>query len=156
MQRHELHLFADYHQFYLQDDSDKFGNLADAWTQEATHLLLAVAPHVLAVGTVRNMEVPVIIEVHESRPSLDLAAWDQVNLASLRVDTGRIVVAGCTDYFPDAFGVTVAPGEYAALVCYSGLATLSEDGLEGDDRYVIALYPGKSQPVSVLKQRDDV
>src|ERR1700694_5884035 len=97
MQRHDLQLFADYHQFYLLDDDSKYGDLSEAWTDEATERLLAVAPHVVGVGTVRNVEVPVTIEVHESRPPIDLSTWDQVNLASLQIDTGRVAVAGCTD-----------------------------------------------------------
>ena len=52
-------IFADYHQFYLQDDDQTFGDLSEAWTEEATERLLAVAPHVIGVGTVRNTTVPV-------------------------------------------------------------------------------------------------
>src|SRR5688572_6120135 len=144
MQRHELQLFADYHQFYIQDDDSRFGNLSEAWTDEATDQLLAVAPHVVGIGTVRNVEVPVTVEVHEKRPALDLAAWDQVNLASVQVDSGRLVVAGCTDYFPDAFRIKVKPGTYEVLVCYAGLRILSDDGLSGGDRYLVALYPGEA------------
>jgi hypothetical protein len=155
MQRHDLQLFADYHQFYLQDDDSKFGDLSEAWTGEATKRLLAAAPHVVGVGTVRNVEVPVTIEVHDSRPPIDLSTWDQVNLASLQVDTGRVAVAGCTDYLPDALRIKVTPGAYEVLVCYSGLGSISGDGLEGNDRYWIALYPGKLQAVSVLKERAD-
>jgi hypothetical protein len=141
----------DYHQFYLQDDDSRFGNLSEAWTDEATDRLLAVASHVLGVGTARNVEVPVTIEVHDSRPEPDPAEWDRINLASLQVDSGRIVVAGCTDYFPDAVRIDVQPGTYEALVCYAGLSSLSDDGLEGDDRYLVALYPGKELEVQELK-----
>jgi len=151
MQRHELTLFADYHQFYLQDDDSTYGDLSEAWTDDATDRLLAVAPHVIGIGTARNVEVPVAVEVHDARPIFDLAAWDRVNLASVQVDSGSVVVAGCTDYFPDAFRIKVAPGTYEALICYFGLDTLSEDGLDGDDRYLVVLYPGRAQQVQVLK-----
>ena len=57
-------LFADYFQFYLQDDDQSFGDLSAAWTGEATERLLAVAPHVIGVGTARNMTVPVSVSVH--------------------------------------------------------------------------------------------
>jgi hypothetical protein len=155
MQRHELQLFADYHQFYLQDDDPKYGDLSEAWTDEATKRLLAVAPHVVGVGTVRNVDVPVTIEVHKSRPIIDMSTWDQVNLAPLHIDTGRIAVAGCTDYLPDALRVRVRPGAYDVLVCYSGLGTVSDDGLKGADSYWIALYPGSTPTVTVLKERAD-
>jgi hypothetical protein len=141
MQIIELTIFADYHQFYLQDDDERFGNLSDAWTPEATERLMAVAEHVVGIGTVRNMNVPVRIELGPQLPTLDRSQWARINQASLICDTGRIVVAGCTDYFPDAKRLSVSPGIYDVLVGYKNLASLSEDGLEGDDSYHIFLAP---------------
>jgi hypothetical protein len=137
----ELTLFADYHQFYLQDDDIRVGDLSNAWTAEATERLLAVADHVVGVGTVRSMNVPVHIAIDARLPDLDLSEWDRINRASLACDTGRIVVAGCTDYFPDAKRIDVAPGVYDVLVAYRNLESLSEDGLDGDDSYHIFLAP---------------
>ena len=141
MQTIELTIFADYHQFYLQDDDERFGNLSDAWTPEATERLIAVTEHVVGIGTVRNMNVPVRIEVGPQLPTLDRSQWDKVNRASLVCDTGRIVVAGCADYFPDAKRLSVSPGTYDVLVGYKDLGSLSEDGLEGADSYHIFLAP---------------
>ena len=50
MQRHDLQLFADYYQFYLQDDDSEYGDLSEAWTDEAMERALAVAPHVVGIG----------------------------------------------------------------------------------------------------------
>lgn len=141
MQKIELTIFADYHQFYLQDDDDRYGNLSDAWTPEATERLMAIAERVVGIGTVRNMNVPVQIEVVPQLPTLDHSQWDKVNRASLVCETGRIVVAGCTDYFPDARRISVSPGTYDVLVGYKNLESLSQDGLEGNDSYHIFLAP---------------
>ena len=146
MQKIELSLFADYHQFYLQDDDIRFGDLSNAWTAEATERLLAVADHVVGVGTVRNMNVPVHIEIESQLPNLNPSEWDRINRASLVCDTGRIVVAGCTDYFPDAKRLAVTPGVYDVLVAYRNLESLSEDGLDGDDSYHIFLAPQRNAP----------
>ena len=70
-------LFADYFQFYLQDEPVD-GNLSDAWTEEAVARLLAVGPGVVGIGTVRNMDVPVSVEVLDGEESVDLASWDHV------------------------------------------------------------------------------
>src|SRR3954470_13284169 len=83
MQAIELTIFADYHQFYLQDDDDRFGDLSDAWTPEATERRMAVAERVVGIATVRNMQVPVRIEVTSQLPNLDPAQWDKVNRTSL-------------------------------------------------------------------------
>jgi hypothetical protein len=61
-------LFADYFQFYLQDEKVD-GNLSDAWTEQAVQDLLAIAPGTIGVGTVRNMDVPVEVELLQSTPT---------------------------------------------------------------------------------------
>ena len=128
--RFEFTLLADYFQFYLQDE-DVTGDLSDSWTEEAVNRLLAIAPGTIGVGTARNMIVPVEIEISDVEPNEETDAWDQVNECSLEVQSGRIVVAGCTDYFPDAARIDVAPGFYRARIYYGNLNLLSNDGLEG-------------------------
>ena len=151
----QYEIFADYHQFYLKDDDLSFGDLSEAWTQEATDRLLAVAPHVIGVGTVRNTTVPVSVVVHESQPNDSLDEWDHITTASIRIDTGRIVVAGCTDYYPDAARIEVAPGVYEVVICYSKLGSLRENGLDGEDSYHVHLFPGREIEPVILKWRQD-
>lgn len=148
----ELTLFADYFQFYLQDESAQEG-LADSWTDEATNRLLAVASGSIGVGTVRNMDVPVTIEVLEVEPALDAEKWDHITQCSIDVPTGKLVIAGCTDYFPEATRIDVSPGTYAARISYGALDTLSEDRLDGADHYRVQLWPGSSALPMVVKQR---
>jgi len=154
MQRFENTLFADYFQFYLQDESVK-GNLSESWTPEAVNRLLAVAPGTIGVGTVRNMNVPVMVEVTDGEPDANVAAWDHVNECSFEVSSGRVVIAGCTDYFADAARIDVLPGSYRARVYYGNLNSLSDDGLDGDDHYKVILWRAAPAPVQVLKQRSD-
>src|SRR5256885_13634593 len=91
-------IFADYHQFYLQDDDQSFGDLSQAWTEEATDRLLAVASHVIGVGTVRNMNVSVSVAGHDSRPQIMENEGGHITPASLKKDNGRGVGVGWTDY----------------------------------------------------------
>lgn len=148
----QLSLFADYFQFYIQDESVP-GDLSDAWTTEATDRLLAVVPGTIGIGTVRNTDVPVTVEIHSDLPPDDQRHWDHVVEASLDVPSGRIVVAGCTDYFPDAKRIEVTPGCYCARVSYGSLGSLSEDGLSGDDHYRVQLWPGRLTDTKIIKQR---
>lgn len=152
MKSFELALFADYFQFYIQDEAAK-GDLSEAWSEEATDRLLAIAPGTVGIGTVRNMEVPVRVEIREHEPEGDFSKWDHVVEASLDVASDRVVIAGCTDYFPDAKRIEVAPGNYRVRVSYGALDTLSEDGLSGDDHYRLQLWPASSTVVRILKQR---
>lgn len=147
-----LTLFADYFQFYLQDESAD-GNLSDSWTEEATNRLLAVASGTIGVGTVRNMDVPVTVEVLQTEPPLDLAPWDHMTECSIQINSGSLVVAGCTDYFPEAIRIPVTPGTYAARISYGSLESLSVDGLDGDDHYRVQIWPGTTTSPKVIKQR---
>ena len=154
MKSHRFELLADYSQFYLQDDEQQLGNLSEAWTEEAVDRLLAVAPGVVGIGTVRSMRVAATVEVHETEPEADLQAWDHIAECDLEVKTGRIVVAGCTDYFPDAARIAVRPGLYRARASYGGLGSVSEDGLEGDDHYRVQLWPAPTPGgVRLIKRR---
>ena len=151
-QRYSFELFADYYQLYLQDEQVD-GNLGDSWDQDAVDRLLALAPGTIGVGTVRNMTVPVVVEVHESEPSEDFDQWDHVNECSIEIESGKIVIAGCTDYFPGAAHIEVEPGCYRARIYYGQLDSLSEDGLDGDDHYKIVLWRAAYAEPVILKQR---
>lgn len=151
MQRFEYELFADYFQFYLQDESAE-GDLGESWTDEAVARLLALAPGTVGVGTLRNMDVPVVVEIFRQEPGLDLDSWDHVTECTLEVPTGRIVIAGCTDYFPDAARIVVEPGTYRARISYGALDSVSEDRLDGNDNYRVQLWQATAIEPRVLKQ----
>lgn len=137
--KYKFNLFADYFQFYLQDEQSD-GNLSHSWTEQALSNMLAIAPGVVGVGTVRNMDVPVELEVLDSQPDNNFEAWNHVTEASLAVLSRQIVIAGCTDYFPDAARITVEPGTYRARVYYGGLDSVDVWKLDGDDHYKVVLW----------------
>lgn len=151
MPNYKYTLFADYYQFYLQDE-DAEGDLSDSWTEEAVDNLLALAPGTIGVGTVRNMDVPVEVEIRDSEPSSDFQEWDHVTECSIKVPSGKIVIAGCTDYFQDAARIDVKPGNYRARIYYGDLDSLSWNGLEGDDHYKVVLWPSDDTSVRVIKR----
>ncbi len=152
LHQYDLELFADYYQFYLQDEGAD-SDLSDAWSDEATDRLLAVAPGMIGVGTARNMHVPVRIQILEYEPPTDFAEFDQVIECSLEVPSGRIVAAGCTDYFPEARRIEVPVGLYRVRVGFSNLKSLSADGLDGNDSYYLQLWQAPPIEVLILKKR---
>lgn len=145
-------IFADYHQFYLSD-ADGGADLPNDYTEDDLRDRITCADGVLIVTTARNMTVPVRVELHEAEPRIDIAAADHVVLGSLRTE-GELAIAGCTDYLPDAARAKVPPGNLRAMVVFTGLGKLSEDGLEGEDRYAIHLWPSEETGVTVLRQWD--
>ncbi|RYH31442.1 MAG: hypothetical protein EON54_21310 [Alcaligenaceae bacterium] len=114
--------------------------------------MFAVTDGAVGIGTARNMDVPVTLELLDRAPSLDLTAFDHVAEGSLLVSSGTLVVAGCTDYFPDAKRFAMEPGTYRVRLLSSGLDTLSADGLEGKDHYLLQLWLASPVEPTVLKQ----
>ncbi len=151
-QKFSFTLFADYFQFYLQDEKAN-GDLSGNWNDEATERLLAVGTGVIGIGTARNMNVPVEVEISDDEPDDDLSEWDQVNECTLGTPTGCIVIAGSTDYFPDAARIKVESGSYRVRLFYGDLSSVSNDGLNGSDHYRLVLWRAPPGPVQVLKQR---
>lgn len=87
MHRAELLVFADFHQFYLMD-----GGVAPEapieWSDQDINLRVKVASNVVVVCPVRNMSVPVTIEVCSAEPSVNLDEFDQVVRCSINLPTG--------------------------------------------------------------------
>jgi hypothetical protein len=100
------------------------------------------------------MNVPVTVDIADIAPEEhDFSAWDQVNECSIDVPSGRLVIAGCTDYFPEAARIDLPPGTYRARIYYGNLNSLTNNGLDGEDHYRIVLWSESPAPVRVLKQR---
>jgi hypothetical protein len=138
----ETKLFADYFQFYLQDDDISKGNTEDLWTDEAIKRLLAVAPFVVGIGTERNMTVLVKIQVCEKFTDLNFDNYDLVNECGLEIETGRINISGCTDNFHEALKIEVPKGLYELIIGYGNLNSIEdEQGLDGDDSYDVFIKP---------------
>jgi hypothetical protein len=103
------------------------------------------------------MVVSATVEVQEATPqNEDFSIWDQINECSIDVPSGNLVIAGCTDYFPDAARIPLSPGHYGARIYYGQLDALSDDELDGDDHYRIVLWPSKKLEMKVLKQKDSL
>ncbi len=150
-EKYEFELFADYHQFYLQDEQADC-DLSDSWTEQASKDLFAIAVGMIGIGTARNLDVPVTVEIHNSEPENDFDEWDHVIECSVDIPSGKIVVAGCTDYFPDAARISVESGVYRARVFYGELDSLSADGCDGKDQYKVALWLGATINPKVIKR----
>lgn len=153
----KLELFADYFQFYIQDEEVK-GDLSESWTDEAVDILLATTPGTIGVGTVRNMDVGVNLKIFETQPGFLLDPENtigQINECDIDIRSGKLVLAGCTDYFTDAKRISLEKGNYRARIYYGNLDKISDDGLDGEDFYEIHLWKtDRSQELKVIKDRN--
>jgi hypothetical protein len=152
VQEYKFDLFADYFQFYLQDEKAD-ADLSQCWTEQAVNDLIAVDSGVIGVGTVRNMTVSVAVEICDIEPKEDESKWQHITECSISIPSGSLVIMGCSDYFPDAPRIRIKPDTYQAKVYYGGLDSVSEDGLDGDDFYKVVLWNGESTEPKVIKRR---
>jgi hypothetical protein len=148
---HEYTVFADYFQFYIQDDDMTLGLDGSEWTPDAMYARVAISSGVIGVGTARNLDVPVVVRIHDAAPPIDAGASHIVE-ANLATAAGRLVVAGCTDYFHDAARIQLTPGRYRARVTYS-LRAVDDDGFGDHYAYTIEIWPTPVQsPRQVVLQ----
>lgn len=149
---YDFKISADYFQIYLEDssaiDKDQF-----LWTDENIKNMFYSSRYLIVIGTVRDLEVPISIEICKTKPSLDFDVWDQINECGIDIASGNLFISGTTDFIEDFKRINLEPGLYGALLCYRGLNTISDDGLSGDDYYKVYLWKeAKLVPSKVLKQ----
>lgn len=143
-------LFADYFQIYLRDEAHP--DLPDGYTDDAFSRRLMAGPYAVILHTARNTTVPVRVEWHDQRPALDLDTCQHVVETHIDCPSGELVLAGLTDYAPTAPRLSVKAGPLGVRANFSSLDKLGEDGLEGDDQYVVQLWRGaEPEGVRVLK-----
>jgi hypothetical protein len=148
-----LAVFADYSQFYLTDP-DHVADWSDLWNDQTVADRLIATPHTVVFGTDRNFTVPVTVVQHAAEPGLtDLAAAaDHAVLCGITLLSSTAKLAGCTEYLPNAPSIVLSAGTFGVLYAAHHLATV--DGLEGDDRYDIHLWPTSARPTTrVLKRQ---
>ncbi len=153
----KLKLFADYFQFILEDELAAEMAIEttdwppDGWWEQLLMYMLAVAPGRIWVSTVRNMTVPVRVDLVDTSPPNDFAAWDHVAEASIEVPSGRVVIKGI-ESLAKANRLPVQPSTYRVRVYYGGLESISKNGLEGNDHYALILWPAEYSPPALLKK----
>jgi hypothetical protein len=103
--------------------------------------------------TERNSTVPLHVVSHDCVPELSsqIARADHAVRAGLSTTGRRLIVAGCTDYWPATFSLDVEPGLYGAAFFSFELASVR--GLEGDDRYELHIWPVTEKPKSEVLVR---
>jgi hypothetical protein len=138
IKRHDFEIYADYHQFYLEDENSPH-ETGDIWTEETTRQMLAVSEKLVAVGTARYETVPVSIEFYDREPLPEFDKYSRINECSLEVTSNKLVLAGCTEYLPDAARIDTEPTIFRVRVLYGNLESVKDDW-EGDDFYVLQLW----------------
>lgn len=148
----EFEIFADYHQIFIDGSGTKDMSeyvVSDDDIKER----LYTDRGLLVVQTCRDIETRIKFDVCDIKPEAETSRWDHMVQCGFEVTSGSISVFGSTDFVDDYHKIPMESGVYGVFVCYSGLGTISEDGLDGDDYYHIFLWKESSfLKKEVLKQ----
>ena len=120
MMLHKFELFADYNQFYVWDAGTDPSAPTD-YTDTDLRNRVKVAPNVVVIQPMRNMTVPVELDVCPSDPGVELSGWDHVAECSLELPTGRLQVHECAG--GAILDLAVAPGRTASALTSAALAS---------------------------------
>lgn len=146
-------VFAEHHQFCLRDAQ---ADLPQLWDERSVADMITTGPGAIGVGTPAEVRhVPVTVRMLGSEPEDEnLDPWDHVTEAGLSLASGCLLVHGPMEP-GGAERIEVEPGEYGVRIYCANLGSVSRNGLEGDDSYEVALWPGayEGEP-RVLKRSD--
>ncbi|WP_249554095.1 MULTISPECIES: hypothetical protein [Shewanella] len=151
MQLNKFSIFADYFQFYLMDDAE-IDDTSEIWTDKALDIKLGMTPHALAVGTMRNVDVDVIVEVVDAEPEINLDEWDYISKGYISLPSGRCIVMGCTDAIEDATRLEVKLGNYAALAMAKGINSIVAEWEPANDLYRVVIWASDSKEYFAVKE----
>ncbi|WP_372342337.1 hypothetical protein [Streptomyces sp. KL109B] len=157
LSRHELTVLADYSTLLIQDDDARLGEPEPSWFTALVADWINTAPGVVGSGAARPFDVPVTVDVRRTPPADDaeIQQADHVTQAGLALPSGRLLISmqDTDDRLPR---IPLTPGNYAVRIYSHGLDTISEDGLDGEDRYHVVLWPtDEDHPAQVLKRYPD-
>jgi hypothetical protein len=145
--RCRLAIFADYHQFYVWDPVGRQAPVD--WSTQDVANRAKIEPGVVVICPVRDMTVPVEVEIWDSEPQVIFDGWQHVVEAPLATSS-LIEIHECTGEACACF--SVEPGDYTVRALYRGLDKLSEDGLEGKDFYQIQIWKAPCTGLRVIRR----
>jgi|GEM_PF-4892689 len=90
---------------------------------------MKAAPHVVFINPIRNMTVPVTVEIHRAELAFDVNAWDHIAECSLDLPSGKLQVHERTGGSVARFAVT--PSTYQVRAFYGKQGSLDESALGG-------------------------
>lgn len=149
---HEFQVSVDYRQFYLWDPTVTTQAPEEFSAEDVEHRV-KVAASVVVVQPERDGDVSVSLAVLASDPGCDSSACDHAVECSVDLPGGRLQVHECLG--GSVLDLDVDPGTYGVRVAFYGLRSIDPDGLGGQDRYVLQLWPADPRSLVVTKQWSD-
>lgn len=156
MQNNDFILFAEYFQFYVRDAaSDDMPPVH--WNPDDESNMVIVSDTVIAVRTVRELDVCVAVEILSQKPNdEDMDEWDHVVECGLELSSGKLTLGNVSDDELSLNSMEVEPGFYGMRIYFGSLDAIDGEGFEGDDSYHLSFWlidsDDEAPAFSILKQ----
>jgi hypothetical protein len=148
--RVHLDVFADYHQFYIWDPDLPEVAAPEHYTDADLENRVKTGPGVVVIQPIRNMTVPVDVEIFDADPDYHINEWQHIAEAPLTVTNHRIEIHECTG---GSLALLPAPARHCTVrALFKGLDTLSENGLKGSDIYQVQIFPSIGFELRIVKK----
>jgi hypothetical protein len=148
---YQLQFFTEYYQFYIKDKHTKASTDSDSfWTAQASEDKMAIEDGLLGISVAKYAKIRVQVNMHTQTPVFDLDEnYDHIVEAAINISSGIIQIADCTAN-EIQLELNVASGIYTVRSSSANLETVKGD--EGDDYYVVDIYPSGKKERTVLKR----
>lgn len=154
---YEISVFADNFQFQIQDQVEDC-EYPVFWNDALLTQLYICGHRIIGIGTVRDLDVDVVIEVYqdsldedEANALPELSDFDHAVQCNIELPSGKMLVTGCSTGYDETTKLELPARFYGVRIFWSGLERTDELGFEGDDRYLIQLFPDTNFQERVLK-----
>lgn len=147
----DLDFYTCYHQFYILDrDSPADTDSNTFWTEESNQDRLAIGTNILGVTTGCYGNVRSSIKLLEAEPLPELDKYDHIVETSLSITSGILQIIPCVSSDEAELELKLPIGEYAIRINSGDLASVIGD--EGEDFYVVQIWPSEKRGRRVLKR----
>jgi hypothetical protein len=142
---------TSYHQFYILDkDSPSDTDSNTFWTEESHQDRLAIGTNILGVSTGCYGDVKSLIKLLEIEPVVELDKYDHIVEASIFITSGILQIIPCVSSDDAELELKLPIGEYCIRINSGNLASVVGD--EGEDFYVVQIWPSEKRKRNVLKR----
>lgn len=145
----KLNFNTEYHQFYICDKKSVKNTSEDFWDEIAYTNRIATGEGIIGVGTSSFGSIRGEIYILEVPSSRNLDEFDHVVQGSLELKSGILQVITCTSS-EVVFESTLKSGCYAVIIYSKGLDSIEGD--EGNDYYIIEVWPDECKSIEVIKR----
>jgi len=152
---HKFDFYTQYSTFYLTSDNGKKALTPGmlTWSKEEYKERLMEVENTLIVTTGSYGHIRGVIRLLNNNQSVevDYDKYDHIVETQLKVRSGKLQILDCPTSHIE-FEKKIPPGVYGVRVYSSGLSTSDFSEEEGNDRYLIEVWPDNTVKRKVLKQ----